>query len=96
MHARNNAQRGYRYGKRKRTREGSPSRLSMHSCETCGKQCFASRHLAKLGADRAAAGTRIRLYTCNGAWHMTSVPAETMAYYREKDYLRGTHGEADR
>lgn len=88
VHSRDNTERGYRYAKRRRSREGAPKRLSMYSCDICGKQCFDTRKLAKLSSGRSAPGVQIRVYKCGDSWHHTSVPAGTMAYYRELDTRR--------
>jgi hypothetical protein len=82
-----NAQRGYRYN-RKRRESGAPKRLSLHSCDICGKQCFESEHMAKLSYRRSLPGAQLRTYLCGGFWHVTSVPADRMAMYREMDYRR--------
>jgi hypothetical protein len=75
--------------------EGTPLRVSLHTCTVCGKQCFESRRSAKSAAPRipALAGKQLRYYQCNGYWHMTSVPADTMGRYREMDFRRTQHAE---
>lgn len=72
-------------------RVSTAARLSLQTCTACGKQCFATRHLAKVSADRIFPGAQIRVYMCNGFWHMTSVPAGRMAYYRELNHRRSEH-----
>jgi hypothetical protein len=69
--------------------------LSMWTCEVCGKQSFASRRLAKLAAERAHPGYRYRFYTCNDAWHMTSVPAVKAEEYRQRDFQRRQNAASD-
>lgn len=83
------------YSSRK-LQEGTPHRVADHTCPICGKQCFLSSRIAKAVASRIHPGQKMRFYTCNGKWHMTSVDAETMGRYREKDFRRAQHGEADR
>jgi hypothetical protein len=89
---RTNAERGRYFSQRKRQKDGV-KRLSLHSCSTCGKQCFETRHLAKTAAGRIAPGMQIRLYLCGGFWHHTSVPAAKMGEYRERDYRRALNGQ---
>lgn len=88
--------RKYRYpGTTRKLPEGAPKRLALHSCDTCGKQCFSSRRLAKSVTDRTFPGFQIRFYQCGGLWHFTTVDAGTMGYYRERDTRRAQDAEAN-
>lgn len=67
-------------------RETYANRLAFLTCPDCGKQCFKTRHLAKVSAERIFPGQTMRFYECGDFWHFTSVTAGRMAYYREKDH----------
>jgi hypothetical protein len=84
-------QRKFKHGKHRS--EGSPLRVSLHTCEVCGKQCFDSQRSAKSAAPRIFPGKKMRFYQCGDYWHLTSVPADTMSMYRERDFRRAQRAE---
>lgn len=54
-------------------------------CPDCGKIRYFTRKLARRAARRIP-GPRLRAYRCGSFWHLTSISARRIAWYRSRGF----------
>lgn len=82
---RNGSKRQHTY-RRPKERAGAKFTGS-HHCAGCGKWCYRTRDDAEAGARYFHPGIAMRFYKCtknNEWWHYTSMPADKIARFRER------------
>ena len=64
---------------------GAMSADFVKTCPGCGKLAYSSRDQAKRAAKaHKNQGRKLRPYRCGDLFHLTSMPAAAVGYYRER------------